>query len=158
MRTIYSLLEHVMQARNVAQSSIINRSYSFIHSTFDVVQLALTHSTSVRCSGLILQMVQGQLKSKVMEKIEETRRLLGLDVVVRRLDGDRATAENTPLLKLLDMHQEMSGNVASKKKNLNKKDMVRLLPCDNPCECVCRTRLMPAVSCSSSATMSCSSR
>jgi len=76
-----------------------------------------------------------------MEKIEETRRLLGLDVVVRRLDGDRATAENTPLLKLLDMHQEMSGNVASKKKNLNKKDMVRLLPlllpCDNPCECVC---------------------
>jgi hypothetical protein len=55
-------------------------------------------------------MVQGQLKSKVMDKIEETRRLLGLDVVVRRLDGDRATSENTPLLKLLDMvcHSDMS--------------------------------------------------
>ena len=46
-------------------------------------------------------MVQGQLKSKVMGKIEETRRLLGLDVVVRLLDGDRATEENTPLLQLL---------------------------------------------------------
>eukprot|EP01094_Clydonella_sp_ATCC50884_P028734 TRINITY_DN8724_c0_g1_i1.p1 TRINITY_DN8724_c0_g1~~TRINITY_DN8724_c0_g1_i1.p1 ORF type:complete len:1774 (+),score=493.43 TRINITY_DN8724_c0_g1_i1:697-5322(+) len=66
-------------------------------------------------------MVQGQLKSKVMDKLEETRRLLGLDVVVRLLDGDRATEENTPLMQLLHMHQDLEENSQGKVERIEKK-------------------------------------
>jgi len=61
-----------------------------------------------------------ELKEKVVQKIEEGRRLMGLDMIVRTTGGEPATEKNTGIITLLHMHQELAakdkiGTAESKK-------------------------------------------
>lgn len=49
-----------------------------------------------------------ELKPRVMSNIEEGRRLLGLDMIVKTPSGEPATENNTAVLKLYRMHQELA--------------------------------------------------
>jgi len=57
---------------------------------------------------------QKQLRHEIIEKIEEGRRAMGLDVMARNADGQRATLENTAVIQLYRMHQELSSGDASR--------------------------------------------
>eukprot|EP01113_Clastostelium_recurvatum_P028427 TRINITY_DN34395_c0_g1_i1.p3 TRINITY_DN34395_c0_g1~~TRINITY_DN34395_c0_g1_i1.p3 ORF type:complete len:118 (-),score=32.72 TRINITY_DN34395_c0_g1_i1:86-439(-) len=48
------------------------------------------------------------LKGKVLRKIEEGRVLMGLDMIVRTATGEPANVNNTSLLQLYRMHQELA--------------------------------------------------
>jgi hypothetical protein len=50
-----------------------------------------------------MQKALAELKPRVMSNIEEGRRLLGLDMIVKTASGEPATENNTPVLKLYRM-------------------------------------------------------
>jgi hypothetical protein len=47
--------------------------------------------------------VRIQLKKQVFEKIEEGKRLMGLDVILRLPSGERCDENNTPVLTMFQM-------------------------------------------------------
>jgi dedicator of cytokinesis protein 3 len=47
-----------------------------------------------------------EFKEKAIAKIEEGRRHLGLDMIVRTASGEQATEKNTPLIQLYNMHKD----------------------------------------------------
>ena len=50
--------------------------------------------------------IQEQLRCQLLAKVEEARRTLGLEIIVRLPDGQRATESNTYVMELFRMHQE----------------------------------------------------
>ena len=56
-----------------------------------------------------------QLKSRVLDKIEEGRRLMGLDVIVRRPDGIRCTEQNTGIIKLFESYKSLANENSARK-------------------------------------------
>jgi hypothetical protein len=48
---------------------------------------------------------KNELKTQALNKIEQGRRLLGLDMVVRTPSGEAATENNTPLIQLYQLHR-----------------------------------------------------
>ena len=64
------------------------------------------------------QSLRVQLKSRVIDKIEEGRRIMGLDVVVRKNDGSRCTENNTSVIELLHKHIIISERDQQEKKKI----------------------------------------
>lgn len=60
------------------------------------------------------QQLKVQLKSRVIDKIEEGRRSMGLDVIIRSPDGVRLTEQNSGIVEMFKLHQEITAE--SKKK------------------------------------------
>ena len=52
-----------------------------------------------------VQAQKAELKTQALNKIEQGRRLLGLDMVVRTPSGEAATENNTPLIQLYQLHR-----------------------------------------------------
>lgn len=52
---------------------------------------------------LILKTRRKEYKEKIIQKIEEGRRMMGLDMIVRTASGEPATEKNTGIVTLLHM-------------------------------------------------------
>lgn len=58
---------------------------------------------------------KNEFRSSAVAKIEEGRRLLGMDMVVRTAAGEPANETNTPLVELYKMHRKATVALASNK-------------------------------------------
>lgn len=55
-----------------------------------------------------LKEVKNSVKLQVLDRIEESRRKLGQDVILRTATGDMVTEHNTPIVELFQMVQRLS--------------------------------------------------
>jgi len=79
----------------------------------DRLSLLLDWHTKIN-SPSITKEVRDMLKGKVISKIEEGRRLMGLDMIVRTPNGEPAHEKNTGIIQLYRMHHELDNLKLSK--------------------------------------------
>eukprot|EP00002_Diphylleia_rotans_P033952 TRINITY_DN726_c0_g1_i1.p1 TRINITY_DN726_c0_g1~~TRINITY_DN726_c0_g1_i1.p1 ORF type:complete len:1627 (-),score=400.74 TRINITY_DN726_c0_g1_i1:247-5127(-) len=72
-----------------------------------------------------------KLRQKVLAKIEEGRKIMGLDMIPRTEKGEPADEKNTHLMQLFNMHTDMEGRDA-KKSDSKKRDKDRMTSAVNP--------------------------
>ncbi|KYQ89326.1 SH3 domain-containing protein [Tieghemostelium lacteum] len=72
----------------------------------DKLSLLLDWHSKILSPSITLD-VREMLKGKVISKIEEGRRLMGLDMIVRTPNGEPANEKNTGIIQLYRMHQEL---------------------------------------------------
>ncbi|GAM25576.1 hypothetical protein SAMD00019534_087510 [Acytostelium subglobosum LB1] len=78
----------------------------------DRLSLLIDWHTKILSPSLTLE-VREMLKDKVISKIEEGRRLMGLDMIVRTPTGEPAHEGNTGIIQLYRMHQELDTSKSS---------------------------------------------
>eukprot|EP01132_Coremiostelium_polycephalum_P004848 gene4848-6043_t len=78
----------------------------------DRLSLLLDWHSKILSTSITLE-VREMLKGKVISKIEEGRRLMGLDMIVRTPNGEQAHEKNTGIIQLYRMHQELDTFKAS---------------------------------------------
>lgn len=71
--------------------------------------------------------VKVQLMSRVFEKIEEGKRKMGLDVIVRFPDGTRCTEQNTGIVSLYQQYESLANENPQKDKKKKEKDPCSLI-------------------------------
>ncbi|EGG21230.1 SH3 domain-containing protein [Cavenderia fasciculata] len=78
----------------------------------DRLSLLLDWHAKIMSPSITLE-VREMLKGKVISKIEEGRRLMGLDMIVRTANGEPAHESNTGIISLYRMHQELDTSKVS---------------------------------------------
>ncbi|EFA76538.1 SH3 domain-containing protein [Heterostelium album PN500] len=78
----------------------------------DRLSLLLDWHSKILSTSITLE-VREMLKGKVISKIEEGRRLMGLDMIVRTPSGEPAHENNTGIIQLYRMHQELDTSKTS---------------------------------------------
>lgn len=89
-----SLLKTSFQDRRIQE---FTRLRSMVDALLSCLRRINSHDTS--------EAQKNELKTQALNKIEQGRRLLGLDMVVRTPSGEAATENNTPLINLYQLHR-----------------------------------------------------
>jgi hypothetical protein len=76
--------------------------------------ITLVKFNSQLTSPTTSQEVKNSVKVQVLDRIEESRRKLGQDVILRTSTGDMVTEHNTPIIELFQMHMATVENAKEK--------------------------------------------